>query len=386
MVSVAASSFEGNTAEDQGGGIDSSSDGAFTVTDSQVSGNHAVRGGGLSSNSDADHTVENTTISGNAASAEGGGVVVLDPVMLASSTIADNTAPIGGGIQKLGDSRLLLRNTIVADNPGGNCGYEPGTLPTESEGGNLDSEVSCGFTHPADISGADPLLEPLTNNGGSTETHALDSASPAIDEAVSSACPASDQRGITRPQSDGCDIGSYEFDGVVPTPTCADRGTRLVPAAADSWVDQSDPDKNFGDDAGLYVRSGPAADARALMRFDLPTLPSGCQVLAATLRLNATGGTSERALEAVGLASSWEGREVTWSTQPAATGPAATTLSGVGTLQWGVSARVQEMYATGDAAGFIIRDAAEDDAVGGQSAFDSREAPSDPPQLAITIG
>jgi hypothetical protein len=54
----------------------------------------------------------------------------------------------------------------------------------------------------------DPRLGPLQDNGGPTPTHALLPGSPAID--TSSACPATDQRGVTRPQGAGCDIGAFE--------------------------------------------------------------------------------------------------------------------------------------------------------------------------------
>ncbi|MDA2921629.1 hypothetical protein MYX76_19395, partial [Desulfobacterota bacterium AH_259_B03_O07] len=54
----------------------------------------------------------------------------------------------------------------------------------------------------------------LTNNGGSTETHALSPNSPAVDAgnpappgSGGNACEATDQRGIPR----NCDIGAFEL-------------------------------------------------------------------------------------------------------------------------------------------------------------------------------
>lgn len=50
----------------------------------------------------------------------------------------------------------------------------------------------------------------LANNGGFTQTHALLAGSPAIDAGTNTGCPATDQRGVSRPQGTFCDIGSYE--------------------------------------------------------------------------------------------------------------------------------------------------------------------------------
>ncbi|MBL8183277.1 MAG: hypothetical protein JNL64_17055, partial [Blastocatellia bacterium] len=64
--------------------------------------------------------------------------------------------------------------------------------------------------------GVDPLLGPLSFNGGSTRTHALLTGSPAIDTSDPATFPSTDQRGIARPQNgDGtgdtrADIGAYE--------------------------------------------------------------------------------------------------------------------------------------------------------------------------------
>jgi hypothetical protein len=53
---------------------------------------------------------------------------------------------------------------------------------------------------------ADPLLDPLADNGGPTETMALRAGSPAID--LGSGCPPRDQRGV--PRAGVCDSGAYE--------------------------------------------------------------------------------------------------------------------------------------------------------------------------------
>jgi hypothetical protein len=51
---------------------------------------------------------------------------------------------------------------------------------------------------------------PLGKNGGPTPTHALLIGSPAIDAGTAEGCPATDQRGVLRPQGKACDMGSLE--------------------------------------------------------------------------------------------------------------------------------------------------------------------------------
>jgi hypothetical protein len=60
----------------------------------------------------------------------------------------------------------------------------------------------------------DPLLDPagLQDNGGPTQTIALQPGSPAIDAAVACPPPATDQRGVARPQGAACDIGAFELE------------------------------------------------------------------------------------------------------------------------------------------------------------------------------
>ncbi len=55
-----------------------------------------------------------------------------------------------------------------------------------------------------------PLLGPLRDNGGQTETEDLLAGSPAIDSGTFSGCPEADQRGVPRPQGAACDIGAVE--------------------------------------------------------------------------------------------------------------------------------------------------------------------------------
>ncbi len=64
----------------------------------------------------------------------------------------------------------------------------------------------CGI----DVLDADPMLAPLADNGGATPTLLPAADSPAIDAGNDEDCPETDQRGVSRPQGSGCDIGAVE--------------------------------------------------------------------------------------------------------------------------------------------------------------------------------
>lgn len=151
--------------------------------------------------------------------ASGGGVDIgansPGTVALTNATLSANTAEGGpgssdGGDGYLGGSNTTVRNTLVSagvSSPGHeNCSGTPTSL-----GHNLDSLDQCNFHAPGDFVGVDPLLGPLQDNGGPTQTFALLAGSPAIDAGDNSGCPSTDARGVKRPQGLACDIGAFEL-------------------------------------------------------------------------------------------------------------------------------------------------------------------------------
>jgi hypothetical protein len=172
-----------NTAEGSGGGIENV--GTLTLTNSTVSGNTATTegGGGIDNSGVGTLTLTNSTVSGNTATGGGGGIATVNP------------AKIGG--------------SIVANNTGGNC-----SGGVSSQGYNLESGTDCSFTSTGDLQNTNPLLDPsgLQNNGGPTQTIALQQGSPAINHIPVARCPSTDQRGMERPDDSesACDIGAYE--------------------------------------------------------------------------------------------------------------------------------------------------------------------------------
>jgi hypothetical protein len=111
-----------------------------------------------------------------------------------------------------------VKNSIIAGNSGVDCG---GGGSFTSGGGNLAGPSCTGVG-----STANPLLGPLANNGGETDTHALLAGSPAIDAGTAPGCPATDQRGLPRPIGAACDSGAFE---VQPAPKVINPGPNATP-------------------------------------------------------------------------------------------------------------------------------------------------------------
>jgi hypothetical protein len=206
-----------NKAADHGGGIDSPGIN-LTIIDSTFTGNSADEGGALSIGTGTVKIV-NSTISGNSATSFGGGInsnFAADFDVL-SSTIANNTANnqsktgTGGGVRRLGGV-FNVTNTIIAGNT---ADIAPDISGAVTSGGhNLVGNTSgaSGFDL-TDLLNVNPLLGPLTNNGGPTLTHALAAGSPALDAGDSAApgLPGTDQRGRGFARVSGAvDIGAYE--------------------------------------------------------------------------------------------------------------------------------------------------------------------------------
>ena len=207
MLTVTDSAFLGNIAQYQGGGIENYYDGTLIVTNTTFSENIAgitnfingSRGGGIDSSDTLD--VTNSTFSGNTAGV-GSGIFAGGTATVTNSTFSGNNAYYSGSIYTGYNSTATLQNTIVANSIGGNCVG----LITDG-GGNLSwPDTTCPGLN------ADPLLGPLQDNGGPTQTLALLPGSPAIDAALLANCPATDQRGVSRPQGAGCDIGAVELE------------------------------------------------------------------------------------------------------------------------------------------------------------------------------
>src|SRR5947207_8808034 len=238
---VTDSTISDNSATLSGGGIENTQI-ATTVSNSTISGNSSDFGGGISNETGlgpSTVTISNSTISGNSATGNGGGIgnrssVVGAPlVTVSNSTLSGNSATgNGGGIYnaQAGTSATIeLSNTILNRGSLGENIFNDGGTVT-SHGYNLSSDDGGGvLTGPGDQINTDPMLGPLQDNGGPTFTHALLPGSPAIDAGNPSFTPPPvfDQRGpnFDRVVNGRIDIGSFEVQGPLPTPTATPRET-----------------------------------------------------------------------------------------------------------------------------------------------------------------
>lgn len=242
--------------------------GTLMLNDSLVIGNTGVNGGGIQNNFGT-MTISNSTVSGNTSSF-GGGIFNLGVLTVTNSLINNNTCNNGlcGGAIYNGNygvnsgmltiinttiisnsigtlynygGLVILRNSTLSSNDSGIRTINSGTTRLSntivansacidhvvSDGYNLESGNSCGFTAAGDITNTNPLLGPLADNGGSTLTLALLPGSAAIDAgnpvapgSGGNACEATDQRSFFRPVDGNingaatCDIGAFEFGAV----------------------------------------------------------------------------------------------------------------------------------------------------------------------------
>jgi hypothetical protein len=123
--------------------------------------------------------------------------------------------------------------TVIAQPDGGtNCSKSEGGTQT-SQGYNFADDLTCGFTNAAtgDRQGTGLpaiALGPLGANGGIGPTMPPLGGSPLVDFIPPSACQVGaaagvtdDERGVSRPQGFGCEIGAVELPFSIdpPAPT-----------------------------------------------------------------------------------------------------------------------------------------------------------------------
>lgn len=255
--------IDSNTDTSSGGGIYNDTGASLTVLNSTITNNvvtgSSSRGGGIFNNAGT-MRILNTTIAFNAASDRGGGIDDANDTdtTIESSTIVYNDADsdddsgtdLGGGVSKVNgfSTDLYIKNSIIAhntENDGALTDKNCAPFQTiNSSGYNIDSGTTCAFAQTGDQNTTDPLVDVsgLQDNGGPTETVALQSASPAVDTGsctrIDTTTLTDDQRGLLR--ADGlCDVGAYEIDQIDPTITITSNtaGTNSIECNLETFTD-----------------------------------------------------------------------------------------------------------------------------------------------------
>lgn len=172
-------------------------------------------------------TLNHVTLTGNSASRDGG-------------AIASDTGNVGGNpVTVILDNVIAWGNT-ANPNPPGNPNVE--IYNNGSSSVVRDSIVKDGCPSLSSICSnvinADPLLGPLAENGGPTQTRLPAANSPAIDAGNSATCASADQRGVSRTQGGACDLGAVErIQGVELSVAVAGQGQVDAAPTPEPFID-----------------------------------------------------------------------------------------------------------------------------------------------------
>jgi len=292
--------FEGNSAAGDGGAIysDGTTYGNSSPTLANVTfyGNSASQYGGAMYNASgtgtASPTLSNVTFSGNTAAVTGGAIYNSGASGTANPTLTNvilwGDFAVGPGDEIYNNSATPTIRYSVVEGSGGSGGTWDTSLGTDG-GNNLDAE---------------PLLAPLADNGGETKTMSMVWGSSAINAGDNAACAAApvsglDQRGVTRPVMDDCDIGALErippgIDPDFDSDGLAEMG--YFRAASGLWA-LLESSENYSYASPRYYSWGQTGDILALGDYDGdgrmdPTVrrpPAGGQSAAYRMLLSTTG-------------------------------------------------------------------------------------------------
>jgi len=286
-----------------------------TVSDQQLLTFYLKGGGGIYNNSGT-LTVASSILSGNhTGHLEDGGGIKSDggTLTVTNSTFSGNTAFHGGGLDLVNIYRQggtkTVTNTIVAGNqPPGHHEVNGGVT---SGGHNLigDADGSTGWGS-SDLTGTDasplnPLLGPLGNYGGRTQTFPLLPGSLAIGGGATGAgIPTTDQRGVARTGHN--DIGAFQSQGFTLPRTSGSLQSQqtnapfLMPLALTVTANAAGAPYNEPMQGGTLLIFTPlAAGASAILSGNPDSLPANGQVsLNATANGTAGGRTSSPSVPA----------------------------------------------------------------------------------------
>lgn len=223
QVAIKKCTFNDNTSHNSGGALwvqisdaDNNTGGYLEIENCTIDNNRAYFG---------DYTTGTNNSTQSTPRGNGGGLQLdlrnNSTALLNNNTITNNVASWQSGGISLGSTTppyVTINNSIAAYNEAENGGntwnisHNINNTPDAGSNNIMSNELGTSLSFlallsPTGTTVADPLLDPLADNGGLTHTRALQTGSPAID--AGNGCAAMDQRGAARIGS--CDIGAFEF-------------------------------------------------------------------------------------------------------------------------------------------------------------------------------
>ena len=178
-------------------------------------------------NSDSAY-VSNCTFSDNSSNAYGGALWLYYNLKITNSTFTNNSAYRGGGIYRNGKT-IDMVNVLVANNTASDSGNDIyGSI--NANYCLIEDVTGATITGANNVTGVDPELSALADNGGSTQTCAISVTSHAKDVGTNNNVPLLDQRGVAM-FNNVKDIGSYEYNTepvIIVSDTILEFGNILV--------------------------------------------------------------------------------------------------------------------------------------------------------------
>jgi hypothetical protein len=147
---------------------------------------------------------------------------------LVYATVVGNTSISNGPANlAMASGTVVPFGSVIGLPQGGpNCEFNGGSAI--SSGFNFTDDASCMLGGTGDTQDGDPGLGALAGNGGPTQTRLPQAGSPLVDAIPIGSCQAdgaagitTDQRDLSRPALNGCDVGAVEVQAGAAVPVAA---------------------------------------------------------------------------------------------------------------------------------------------------------------------